>query len=109
MSTLAHKEELFFILSATMGKEEALKETERIANNFSPKPSTLKPIIGSDTYKYYIQKYIENGWNSYWESRIFKYVNGKWETFMRWDSSGFIQAEETVKRSELGGNTVIEN
>lgn len=93
MSILAYKEELFFILSATMDKQEAEKETERIANNFLPKPSTLKPIKGSDTYKYYIQKYIENGWNSYHESRIFKYVDGKWETFMRWDSSGFIDAQ----------------
>ena len=105
MSSLAHKEELFFILSATMEKEEA----ERIASNFSPKKPTLNPIKGSDTYKYYIQKYIENGRNSYWESRIFKYVNGKWEIFMSWGSSGFIKAREVVKRLELGGNTVIEN
>lgn len=109
MSNLVYKEDLFFILSATMGREEAERETERIANNFSPKSNTLKPIKGSDTYKYYIQKYIENGWNSYYESRIYKYVNGKWETFMRWDSSGFIDAKNVVTRLELGGNTVIEN
>ena len=41
---LAYKEELFFSLSASLTREEAVAETERIANNFK---KIYSPKIGA--------------------------------------------------------------
>lgn len=107
---LAYKEDLFFILSANMEKEEALKETERISSNFksiySPPKSKLIPIQGKETYRYFIRNHREQGWDMWYESRIDKYVNGKWETFMKYIDD-FGKCEELVERLRLGGNTMI--
>lgn len=113
---LAYKEDLFFILSASMEREEAEKETERITNNFkkvySPKPSNLQPIIGNDTYRFKRDVCVEQGWDMWWESYVDKYVNGKWERFMKFKggSTGedVSKCIELVKRLQLGGNSVIE-
>jgi len=113
---LAYKEDLFMILSINMSKEEALKETERIADNFkkiySPKPSHLQPIIGTDTYRFEIDICVEQGWDIWWESRVDKYVNGKWERFVKFKggTTGDDKRKciELVNRLKLGGNTVIE-
>ena len=113
---LAYKEDLFFTLSATMDKDTAIKETEKISSNFkklySPKPSHLQPIVGSDTYRFKTDVCIEKGWDIWWESYIDKYVNGKWERFMKFkgDTTGIdgIRCIELVNRLKIGGNTVIE-
>jgi len=112
---LAYKEDLFFILSASMEKEEAEKETERIANNFkkaySPKPSSLQPIVGKDTYRYFYDELVEeSGWygSIYYMHRIDKYEEGKWKTFMKFKgASEKSKCRELVERLELGGNSVI--
>jgi len=111
---LAYKEDLFMILSMNMEVEDALRETERISNNFkkiySPKPSHLQPIVGNDTYRYYCNELMNSmSFNSYWESRVDKYINGKWEIFMRFtDIGGDRKCKQLVERLKLGGNTVIE-
>lgn len=106
---LAYKEELFFILSVTMDKEESEKETERIANNFksvySPKPSKLEPIIGNKTYRYYIDDYSGH-WMAEFESRVDVYENGQWKKFMKF-RDGYL-CRQLIERLKLGGNTVIE-
>jgi hypothetical protein len=113
---LAYKEELFFSLSTSLTREEAIVETERIANNFkkiySPKPSHLQPIIGTDTYRFERDICVEQGWDMWWESRVDKYVNGKWERFMKFKGGTTGQhvrnCIELVNRLQLGGNTIIE-
>lgn len=113
---LAYKEELFFILSSTMDKEEALMETERIASNFKKiyhsKPNGLEPIIGKDTYRFKRDVCVEQGWDIWWESYIDKYINGKWERFMKFKGGttggDVTKCIELVNRLKLGGNTIIE-
>lgn len=113
MKELAYKEELFFIFSAQMDKDEAIKETDRITNNFKtiyvPKSNGLKPIIGKDTYRYYLSKHRKSGWDTWYESKIEKYVKGRWKNYMfTTDVIGGINLGKLVKRLELGGNTIIE-
>lgn len=113
---LAYKENLFLILSMNMEVDEALKETERIANNFkkiySPKPSHLQPIIGNDVYRFKRAVVVEKGWDIWWESYVDKYINNKWERFLTFkgDTTGLDEKKctELVNRLKLGGNTVIE-
>lgn len=113
---LAYKEDLFFILSTSISKEDAEKETERITNNFkkiySPKPSYLQPIIGNDTYRFKRGICVEQGWDMWWESYIDKYLNGKWERFMEFKGDATCLDEkrciDLINRLKLGGNTVIE-
>ncbi len=51
----------------------------------------------------YIKKFIR------YESRIDVYEDGKWKTFMNFNSVlGGMNCENLVKRLKLGGNTVIE-
>lgn len=112
---LAYKEDLFFILSASMDKEDAEKETERIANNFkkvyASKPSNLQPINGNDTYRYFYDELVEeSGWYGtiYYLHRVDKLVNGKWKTFMEFKgASEKNKCKELVERLQLGGNSVI--
>lgn len=113
---LTYKEDLFMILSMSMDKEEALKETERITNNFkkcySSKPSNLQPIIGNDTYRYFLDELKEEpGWYGriYYLHRVDKLVNNKWEVFIKFeDTTGRRKCVELINRLKLGGNTVIE-
>lgn len=92
-------------------KEDALLHTERIANNFkkiySPKQTNLQPIAGTDTYRYYLDKHIERGFNSYWESRVDKYINNEWKIFMTFSTWENSKCKELINRLDLGGNTVI--
>lgn len=107
---LAYKEELFFILSVNMEREEAEKETERIANNFkniySPKQPKLQPIVGNKMYRYFLDEWVEKGWDMWSESRVDVYEDGKWVTFMKFIDETK-KCKELVSRLELGGNTVI--
>lgn len=113
---LAYKEDLFLILSMNMEVEEALKETERISNNFkkaySPKQSHLQPIVGNDTYRFKRGVLVEKGWDMWWESYVDKYVNGEWKRFMKFkgehSQEDVNKCMELVNRLKLGGNTVIE-
>lgn len=107
----AYKEDLFMILSMNMEVEEALKETDRIANNFkniySPKPTNLQPINGNGTYRYFLNE-LGSGWSAEFTSRVDKYVDGKWEVFMKFvGAHEAYKCRELVNRLQLGGNTII--
>ena len=83
---LAYKEELFFILSADMERDEAVKTVELVASNFKKCYSSQKtsPKIGeAPTYKLTYMKCHERGWDMWWVSSLEKYENGEWKEFMR--------------------------
>ena len=108
---LAYKEELFFMLSVNMEREEAEKEVERIVNNFknifSPKPQKLHPIVGNKMYRYFLDGWVEKGWDMWSESRVDVYEDGNWITFMKFINETR-KCKELINRLKLGGNTVIE-
>lgn len=108
---LAYKEDLFFALSAGMEKEQAQKETERIAENFkkcyAPEKPKIEPIVGNDTYRYFID-HLPNHFCAEFESRVDKYVDGKWKVFMKFGSWDSNKCKKLVNRLKAGGNTVIE-
>lgn len=113
MSEIAIKEDLFFTLSGSMDKDEAIQETERISLLFKKLYSTNEdtPIIGTDTYRYFID-HNTGGWEQNHESRIDKYINGEWKLFMYFNDGlsmmGGFKCKKIIKRLIAGGNTVME-
>lgn len=104
------KEKIFYRLSEYMDEKEATKNTDEIFNEISSfyNQSKLQPINGNDTYRYFFDNLVEKGWDMYYQHRIDKYINGKWERFMEFKGiTERSKCVELVERLRLGGNTMI--